>query len=204
MIGGCVLGALGSCACLFLHKPEHYAIAGGLLIWTNVMYGLSLIGYNAYLPVIVEAHEFIALPAMDLQAAQDAELSVNEHGLEKTKSEALQRRSAGSASNLNPNEVAVDVVGAAQGRQPLKTKRNTSSRSSTPYPMPWKSAIEPQREPNEHIRLRRGVHRAECGGVARGDSGTGHRSDPQKLRLRRLIACRIDCRSSSRACGGSG
>lgn len=54
-----ITGGIGVCIYYLFWDPATWYLAGILTVILNVLYGLSTIAYNAYLPLLVESHENI-------------------------------------------------------------------------------------------------------------------------------------------------
>ena len=55
-IGSILGGTISTMALIFVAAPEAYWFAGLLVIVSNCFFGLSIVFYNAYLPLLVDAH----------------------------------------------------------------------------------------------------------------------------------------------------
>jgi len=55
-IGSIIGGTLTTMSLIFVAAPEAYWFAGFLVIVSNCFFGLSVVFYNAYLPLLVDAH----------------------------------------------------------------------------------------------------------------------------------------------------
>ncbi len=55
-VGSILGGTISTMALIFVAAPEAYWFAGFLVIVSNCFFGLSVVFYNAYLPLLVDAH----------------------------------------------------------------------------------------------------------------------------------------------------
>ena len=65
-IGSVLVGTIATMALVFVSDPELYWFAGILVIVSNCFFGLSVVSYNAYLPLLADAHPKVrALNVLD-------------------------------------------------------------------------------------------------------------------------------------------